>query len=199
MRRFVRPILIFLAVIFLIEVWLWDRLEPVVARIVNVIPWHRLKRLLAHWIDDLPPAGTLVVFIVPVALLIPVKLVEVWFFYNGDWLEGVSALLFSKLLFIGTTAFVFDVTRDKLLQLDWFRVLYDYVLWLRDWAHRLVDPIKHRIQFRSRLLAPTRAPRAFKLLRRIRRRIRTPAEEPQPGFDRLTSSEPTPARTVQAR
>ena len=43
MRRVLRPVLVFLAIIFLIEAWLWDRLEPVVARIVAIIPLTRLK------------------------------------------------------------------------------------------------------------------------------------------------------------
>ena len=84
--------------------------------------------------------------------------------------EGVAVLAFSKLFFLGTTAFVFDVSRDKLLQLDWFRGLYHYVLWLRQSAAALIDPITRRIRRRMRILTPRRAPRAFRLLMRIRRR-----------------------------
>lgn len=179
MRRLLRPILVCLAVAFLIEAWLWDHLEPVVARLVAVIPWHRLKQAMTRWLDSLPPAGTLIVFIVPVGLLVPIKVVEFWFFMNGQWVSAIGALIFSKLLFLGTTAFVFDVTRDKLLQLDWFRVLYDYVMWLRGWAHALVEPITRRIKFRLHILAPRRAARAFRLLSRIRRRLQS-APSPTP-------------------
>ena len=182
LRRLLRPILVCLAVVFLIEAWLWDHLEPVVARIVAVIPWQRFKRALARWIGNLPPAGTLVVFIVPLGLLIPIKIIEFWFFMNGQWVSGIGALIFSKLVFLGTTAFVFDVTRDKLLQLDWFRVLYLYVIWLRRAARALVAPITRRIKFRLRILAPRRAPRAFRLMLRIRRRLQTGQQAAAPGF-----------------
>jgi hypothetical protein len=60
----------------------------------------------------------------------------------------------------------------------WFRYLYDYVMFLRAWAHELVDPIKRRIRHRMRLLAPGRSKRAFRLLGRIRRRMH---DNPQPA------------------
>jgi len=47
---------------------------------------------------------------------------------------------------VGVTAFVFDVTRDKLLEMAWFEKLYEYVLMLRAKAAELVDPIKQRIK-----------------------------------------------------
>src|SRR5262245_47984924 len=137
MRKLLRPVLIFLAIVFLIEAWLWDKLEPIVARVVDLLPWRRFKAAVTRWIDSLPPAGTLVIFLVPMGLIVPIKLVEVWFFVNGAWMEGVGAAILSKLVFLGTTAFVFDVTRDKLLRLDWFRVIYEYVIWLRNAAHDL--------------------------------------------------------------
>lgn len=168
MRKVLRPILILLAIAFLIEAWLWDWLEPIVARVVNILPLKRVKAAVTRWVDQLPPAGTLVVFLVPMVLIVPIKIIEFWLFVNGAWLEGVGALVLAKLVFLGTTAFVFDVTRDKLLQLDWFRVLYDYVMWLRDWAHALVEPIKARIAMRLKLMTPGRLSRAWRLLRRIR-------------------------------
>ena len=48
MRRVLRPALVCIAIVFLIEAWLWDRLEPVVAAIVEVIPLKRLKEVLAR-------------------------------------------------------------------------------------------------------------------------------------------------------
>jgi hypothetical protein len=45
---------------------------------------------------------------------------------------GATALIvFQKILGVGIVAFVFDVTRDKLLQMGWFRALYEFVLNLR--------------------------------------------------------------------
>jgi len=82
-RRVLRPILIFLAILFLIEAWLWDRLEPIVAWIVDRIPLQRLKRRIAASIDHLPPPATLAVFIVPFVVLLPLKLFAIWLITEG--------------------------------------------------------------------------------------------------------------------
>jgi hypothetical protein len=146
MRRLLKPLWIFLALIFLLEAWLWDHLEPVVARVVNVIPWKRLKSRLAKLVDKLPPRQTLVVFVVPLAVLVPLKVLALWLVAQHHWIAAAFTLLFAKLLGLGITAFIFDVTRDKLLQIEWFRWLYDRVLMLRDWAHDIIEPIKRRLR-----------------------------------------------------
>jgi hypothetical protein len=181
MRRVLRPVLVFLAIIFLIEAWLWDRLEPVVARIVAIIPLARLKAELARRIDKLPPIGTLVLLVLPAGVVLPLKMLAFWLMATGAWIEGVGVFVFAKLGAIGTTAFVFEAGRDKLLQLAWFHTFYRNVMWLRRRAHELVDPIAQRIKFRMRILGLKRAPRAFRLLQRIRRRMHLPPPLEQQG------------------
>ena len=75
MRRLLQPIWVLLAVIFLIEAWLWDHLEPIVAWVVALIPLQRLQAMARRRVDTLSPAMTLIVFIVPVIPLFPLKLV----------------------------------------------------------------------------------------------------------------------------
>jgi hypothetical protein len=130
--------------------------------------------MLAGWIAALPPTATLALLALPAALVLPLKMLAFWLMATGEWMEGVGVFVFAKLGAIGTTAFVFDAGRQKLLQIGWFRAVYDYVIWLRDRAHALVDPIAHRIKHRLRLLRPSRSLRAFCLLQRIRRRIQLP-------------------------
>ena len=115
MRRVLRPVLVFLAIIFLIEAWLWDRLEPVVARVIAIIPLARLKAELARRIDKLPPLGTLVLLVLPAGAVLPLKMLAFWLMATGAWIEGVGVFVFAKLGAIGTTAFVFEAGRDKLL------------------------------------------------------------------------------------
>lgn len=178
MRKILRPFLVLLAIIFLIEAWLWDRLEPIVARIVDIIPLRRIKAAISHWISDLPPAATLIVFAVPMVLAFPFKLFGLWLLTHGDFGAAIGVLVAAKFVTLGITAFVFDVTREKLLQLVWFKYLYDYVLWLRLQADLLLEPIKRRIRYRMRLLMPSRSVRAFRLLGKIRRRMH---DDPQPA------------------
>src|SRR5436190_21778716 len=87
---------------------------------------------------------------------------------HGHWLPFLAVFAFGKLVGLGVSAFIFDVTKPKLLQLSWFRWIYERVLAWLAWAHELVDPIKERLRRYARLFAPQRVGRTFKLLRRIR-------------------------------
>ena len=178
MRKLLRPLLIVLAIVFLIEAWLWEKLEPVVAYVVRIIPLARMKAAFAAWTDELSPSATLLLFLLPQAVIIPIKLIEFWLFLQGQWFSGFVALVLSKLVFLGTAAFVFDTCREKLLQLDWFRGLYNYVIWLRDAAYALIDPIKQRIQRRIRMFMPSASKRTLRLMMKIRRRVQTGEQAP---------------------
>src|ERR1700752_2500479 len=145
-RRLLQPVWILLAVIFLIEAWLWDHLEPIVAWVVSLIPLRAFKQWLAERVDTLPPAMTLIVFIVPVLPLFPLKLVGVWLLMHEYWLSAVFTILFAKLVGVGVTAFIFDVTRPKLLEMGWFEKIYDFIMDLRARAKALVDPVKERLR-----------------------------------------------------
>jgi len=78
LRKFVRAFWIVLAILFLIEAWLWTHLEPIVAHVVARLPWQGMKSALTRLIARLSPQATLMVFAVPFVLLMPIKFVEVW-------------------------------------------------------------------------------------------------------------------------
>jgi hypothetical protein len=146
MRRLLQPIWVLLAIIFLIEAWLWDHLEPIVAWFVALIPLRAFKQWLAERIDTLSPAMTLIVFIVPVIPLFPLKLVGFWLLTHEYWISAILTIIFAKFLGVGVAAFIFDVTRPKLLEMQWFETLYEFIIELRAKATALVDPIKLRIK-----------------------------------------------------
>jgi hypothetical protein len=175
MRRLLRPFLVLLVLVFLFEAWLWDRLAPMVAWVVARLPLDTAKRRIAIWIEGLPPAATLIVFIVPFILLLPLKFLEVWFLAHRNWVGAIATLVVAKLLGLGVTAFIFDLTRPKLLQLAWFRRFYGWMLWALERAHAVADPIKRRVRRWFRMFAPKRAGRTLRLMKRIRRRMRAPA------------------------
>jgi hypothetical protein len=168
-RRWLRPLWIILALLFLAEAWLWDHLEPIVARAVNLIPWGKLKQKLAHLIEDLPPWATLIVFVIPFIVLLPLKFLEVYLLATHQWLAAGIVLILAKLLGLGVTAFIFDVTRDKLLQMAWFRRMYEWFLSARVWAHAMTDPVRERMRQLVWLLKPQRAGRFLRHFMRLRR------------------------------
>jgi hypothetical protein len=175
MRRLLRPLWILLALVFLFEAWLWERLKPIVGWFVALVPWRALKDRTKAAIAHLPPVATLFVFLVPVILLLPLKFVGLWLLARGLWLGAMATLAFAKVVSMGVTAFIFDLTRPKLLQLNWFKWLYEHVLVWLEWAHALADPYKEKIKQWLRLFAPQQAGRTMRLLRRIRERMRSRA------------------------
>jgi len=171
LRRLLQPIWVLLAVIFLIEAWLWDHLEPIVAWVVDKIPLRAFKHWLAERVDTLSPAMTLIVFVVPVLPLFPLKLVGLWLLAHEYWMSAIFTILFAKFLGVGVTAFVFDVTRPKLLEMGWFERLYEFILDLRARAHALVEPIKRRIREILRGDADGWSSRMLRLIQRFRKSV----------------------------
>jgi hypothetical protein len=171
LRRLLQPVWVLLAVIFLIEAWLWDHLEPIVAWFVAKIPLQTFKHWLAERVDTLSPAMTLIVFAVPVIPLFPLKLVGIWLLTHQYWFSAVFTILFAKLIGVGVTAFVFDVTRSKLLEMGWFERLYEFVIGLRAKAAALVDPIKRRILEVLRGDGDRWSSRMLRLIQRFRKSV----------------------------
>lgn len=171
MRRLLQPVWVLLAVIFLIEAWLWDHLEPIVARFVALIPLRAFKHWLAERVDTLSPAMTLIVFIVPVIPLFPLKMVGVWLLIHEYWLSAVFTIVFAKFLGVGVTAFLFDVTRSKLLEMGWFERLYEFILALRAKATALIEPIKQKILRVMRGDGGGWSSRMFRLIQRFRKSV----------------------------
>jgi hypothetical protein len=171
LRRILQPLWVLLALIFLIEAWLWDHLEPVVARVVVWIPLRAFKAWLARCIDKLSPATTLIVFVTPVILLFPLKLLGLWLLANNYWVSAVVILVLAKILGLGVAAFIFDVTRPKLLQMTWFQKLYDWVMAMRAKAHAIVDPIKLRIKQAMRADRRGWSSRLLRMIQHFRKRV----------------------------
>ena len=171
LRRLLQPVWVLLAIIFLVEAWLWDHLEPIVARVVALIPLARLKAWLADRVDALSPAMTLIVFVVPIIPLFPLKLIGLYLLTHEYWLTGVSTFLFAKLLGVGVTAFLFDVTREKLLEMHWFERLYEWVLRLRAKATEIVEPVKRRILELLKGNGEGWSSRTLRLIQRFRKSV----------------------------
>ncbi len=171
MRRLLQPFWVLLAVVFLIEAWLWDHLEPIVERIVALIPLRAFKTWLAERVDTLSPAMTLIVFAVPVIPLFPLKLVGLWLLTHEYWLSAGVVIVFGKFIGVGVTAFIFDVTRSKLLEMPWFEKIYEFIMALRARAAALVEPVKRRIREILRGDGDGWSSRMLRLIQRFRKSV----------------------------
>lgn len=173
-----------LAVLFLVEAWLWDKSVALGEWIAARIPFAAFKAGMVRLIDRLPPLAVLPIFILPMIVILPFKIAALWLIGHGKFLFGGLAFAGAKLAGVGVAAFLFDLTRDKLLSMRWFERLYLRVMSWRAWAHALIDPYKAKIRaavapFRARIrarLAELRGNGAFgrklaALRARMRRRL----------------------------
>jgi hypothetical protein len=115
---------------------------------------------------------TLIIFAVPVIPLFPLKLVGLWLLAHEYWLTAIFTLVFAKFAGVGITAFIFDVTREKLLEMRWFEKVYDFIMMLRDKAKALVEPVKQRVRDILRGDGEGWSSRTLRLIQRFRRSVR---------------------------
>lgn len=171
MRRLLRPLWFVLAVLFLIEAWIWERLRPVVAFLVGLIPFERLKAAIVIGIERLPPYATLLVFAIPGLILLPFKLVGLWLIASGHVLAGGFVFLIAKTVGLAVTAFLFETCKPKLMQLTWFARFYDLILRLKAWAHAQTEPARLWMRH-MRASIGSRRNRLLAFAERLRRRVR---------------------------
>ncbi|MEI8145493.1 MAG: hypothetical protein WCH83_08535 [Alphaproteobacteria bacterium] len=170
MYRFIlRPLIMLLATFVLVETWIWDRVGPVLTRIVRLLPFEALKQRIHDAVTSLPPYPTLGVFIIPVLLLLPVKLAVLGLLATGHVILGGVVFIIAKVVGVGIGAFLFETCKPKLLQIPLFARFY--AAWTRwvVWAHALIDPIKRRIRARIRLMTRHRPSKTFRILRLVQR------------------------------
>jgi len=157
-KRVVRGFWFALATLFLIESWLWDHVKEWLRSLARALGLERVEDWLAAFIKDLSPTASLFVFAIPALCILPFKLAAVALIASGHFGYGLATILAAKALGVGVTAFLFDLCRDKLLQLGWFARFYGLILRIRAWAHDLIEPARRKLrQWRDALrreLAP---------------------------------------------
>ena len=171
LRALKRTLWTFLALVFLLEAWIWETFGPIVARLVAALPLERAREGIRSGIARLSPWATLPVFLLPGLVLTPFKLGAMWLLANGHPFLGVATFLLAKTVGLGVTAFLFDACRPNLMRMAWFVRVYEIVLRVRDWAHAQADPYIRKareIAAEARAWVAERLPKG-RLGRRLRR------------------------------
>ncbi len=127
--RHVRPTVIFVlnvlaALLLLFEEWGWRPLSALVARLAQF----RLWAMAELWIAGLPPYGALVTLAVPSTIIIPAKLLGVYFLATGHFLSAVGIIVLAKLAGTALIARIFMLTKPALMQIGWFARAYSAFL-----------------------------------------------------------------------
>jgi hypothetical protein len=142
LRRLTRPLWFLAALVFLFEAWLWDRLTDLGHWLRDHLPFEALKRWVARQVERMPPWGALLLFLIPVIVVQPMKLGALWLMTHGHVLLGAAGFVAIKIVGFGLVAFLFDLTREKLMTFGWFVRGYDLVNRLRDKASAFIAPYK---------------------------------------------------------
>jgi len=115
--RILRTLLLALAAVILaIEEWGWRPLTAWAARLGR---WPFFAKLEAR-IKAAPPKVALGLFIVPAAMLFPIKLLALWFIHLGHTSLGVIVILAAKALGTALVGRLFIITEPQLMQFAWF-------------------------------------------------------------------------------
>ena len=133
-RAVVTPVVaIFAIVYFLIDALFLSMLRPVgrlLGRLEPII-------LLSGWVRSLPPYPTLILFLVPLAVLEPAKPVGFFLMATGHLWAGVLVIAVAEVLKIVIVERLFHMSRDKLLTIRWFARIYRFVKGWLDWLRAL--------------------------------------------------------------
>ncbi len=131
-----------LALVLIFEEWGWEPLQRLMARLARLPLWARMERFIA----GLPPYGALVVFFVPALMLLPVKLLALYWISSGHSVLGLAVVLAAKVAGTAAVARLFALTQPALMRLAWFARLYGR--W-KPWKDALIARVKGSPIWRS--------------------------------------------------
>ncbi len=145
---------IVLALLILLEEWGWRPLAELLGRLAQWRPWAQLEYHIAR----LPPYAALLAFVLPSALLLPLKFLALFLVARGQLV--LAALLFAgaKVVATALVARLFLLTQPALMQIGWFAWSYDRLM---PWKEALVERVRASTVWRMGRLIKERARRAI--------------------------------------
>lgn len=123
-----------LAVLLLVEEWLWDMLTALGRRLSA---WLHLARL-ESWLATARADVAMAAFVLPLALILPVKFAAFMLMARGQIILGIGLFFAAKLFVTLLIARIFTITRSQLLSIAWFAALYGTITRWLGWAHGLI-------------------------------------------------------------
>lgn len=125
-----------LALILIFEEWGWEPLSRLLGYLARLPLWARMEAFIAR----LPPYAALVAFFAPALMLLPVKLLALYWISRGHAVLGLAVVLAAKMLGTAAVARLFALTQPALMQMPWFARLYGR--W-KPWKDALMAQVKN--------------------------------------------------------
>ena len=126
------------ALLFLFEEVLWAGLGHLMAKLARLPPVVRLEQR----IRTLRPYPAMVLFLLPLAIALPIDLLGGWLVTRGRLVLGLVLLIAGKLLGTAFLARLYHLCHPALRGLPWFVRLETMILRWSAWAHALLDQIE---------------------------------------------------------
>ena len=169
-RCVVQTLLFTAAVVLLVEEWLWDRSNDAFARLAA----RPVLRSVESWCRARPPGQALALFLVPVAVVYPCKMLAVLAVGKGYVTGGVAAFLLAKVVATALFARVYRLTEPAIMQYPSLRRGRDRFLrarrFIHCWLNRQPFYRQARYRVRTQSMRVARRYRAVYRLQNQRRR-----------------------------
>ena len=142
-----RPLVVVAVLVFLVEEILWDCLAWLTAALGRWAPVARVEAAIRR----LPPYLAILLFAVPWAIILPVKLTALWLLASGHLLGGTFLFAGGELFGVGFLARIYVLCRPALATLAWFLRVEGWVKALSAWAHACLDRVALWREARAKL------------------------------------------------
>lgn len=131
------PLVVLGACLVLSEEVMWAWLGRVMEAIGLWTPVARVEAAIRR----LPPYAAMLLFLLPWAIILPVKLAALWIIALGKVTSGSLLFLLGELFGAAVLARLYALCRPALHTLAWFVVVESWVLRWSRWAHGLLDQL----------------------------------------------------------
>ena len=121
------------AIYFVIDALVLSILKPLLMQIAKL----KFFQFIAWWIASLGRYPTLALFVIPLALLEPVKPLSAYLIASGHFTNGMLVLAVGEVLKITLVERIFYIGRDKLMTIKAFAWAYNFVLGWLTWVQGL--------------------------------------------------------------
>ena len=127
-RLLTPPLIVIAALLMWAEEWLWEHLKVLTGWVAKF----PLIRWFEKFVERLPPYPTMLVFLLPGAVLFPIKLLAVKAMTQGHVLIGIGVIVVAKVLGTAIVARLYVVCKPKLMTIGWFARLHDWLIAIRN-------------------------------------------------------------------
>ena len=134
-----------LALLFLLETWVWRKFVAFARFVSTLLPWERFRDAARRRLARLPAIVSVALFGVPLFVAEFGSFISVVMMATGHLFAGTALYVLMKILGLVLVPVIFEITRERLLALPWFAWAYAKFEALHAMASRFVAPYRKAV------------------------------------------------------